>query len=68
MLVECRSDSVYAERPLAFTWHGQRLAVQMVLQSWRTPSAKCFLVRAADQQIYELAYDKTANEWHIHPI
>lgn len=66
MPVECRSDTEYAERPLAFTWQEQRLEIQDILQSWRTPNGKRFRVLTADDQIFDLIFDETTAEWQIH--
>jgi hypothetical protein len=43
-LVECRSDSAYAGRPLAFTFQGQRFEVADVLSRWRAPDGTGFRV------------------------
>ena len=62
--VECYSGVEYAERPTAFTWQGQRLAVEDVLQRWRAPGFKCFQVRAGGQ-LFELRYDEHAGGWQV---
>jgi hypothetical protein len=46
--VECYAGHRYPERPLAFTWRGERLTVEQVEGQWRTPAGLSFLVRAAD--------------------
>ena len=66
MTVECRSDSEYAERPLALVWEGQRYEVAEILSQWRTPSGKWFCVRTVSEQIFRLHYDEHAHEWFIH--
>jgi hypothetical protein len=65
MLVECRSDTEYAERPVALHWQEQRLEIVEILARWRTPQAKYFRVRTADDQLFELIYDQAANCWQI---
>jgi hypothetical protein len=65
--VECYSGVEYAERPTAFDWQGQRLAVDEVLQRWRTPGFKCFRVRASEQT-FELRYDEHTGDWQIEMI
>jgi hypothetical protein len=67
-LVECRSEVEYAEKPVALTWDGRRLAVTAILARWRTPRAKHFRVSTEAGQIFELVYLTAAGEWHIHPI
>ncbi len=66
MLVECRSDTEYAERPVALYWQEQRLEIVDILSRWRTPEGKRFRVRTADGQLFELNYDQVENLWEIH--
>ncbi len=66
MPVECRSDIEYAERPLAFTWQGQRHEIQDILQAWRIPNGKRFRVLTTDDQIFDLFFDEPTAEWQIH--
>lgn len=63
--VECRSDAAYAERPLAFTWRGERREVAQVLQRWRSPAGKGFRVRAQDGDVFSLFYDEDKDAWQI---
>jgi hypothetical protein len=65
MRVECRSDSEYAERPVALYWQEQRLEIVEILARWRTPAGKGFRVRTADDQIFELTYDEITADWLI---
>ncbi len=65
--VECLSDSIYAERPIALTWEGRRLEITEILARWRTPRERCFRVRTRDQAVFDLTLDET-DGWHIHPI
>ena len=65
MLVECHSDSDYADRPTALYWNGQRLEVEAVEQQWRTPEGKWFRVRTKDGQVFELGYIEAEGEWRI---
>ena len=66
--VECRSDSEYADRPLALTWQGRRLEIAEILASWRGPGEKGFRVKTTDGQAFELAYRELPDEWHIQPL
>jgi len=66
-IVECRSDTEYAERPLALTWNGQRHEVAEILSSWRSPGEKGFRVKTSDGQIFELTYREVPDEWKIKP-
>ena len=65
--VECRSDWEYAQRPLAFTWQGQRITVLEVLAESRTPDDRRFIVRTAQPGNFELIYDLHLDQWIIHP-
>jgi len=65
MLVECRSDTEYAERPIALYWQEQRLEIVEILSRWRTPDGKRFRVRTADGQFFELTYNQVENLWDI---
>ena len=65
MRVECRSDSDYAERPIALYWHEGRLEVAEILSRWRTPEGKGFRVRTVDDQIFELTYNEMYADWQI---
>lgn len=65
MHIECRSDTEYAERPVAFTWQGKRLEVVEISDRWRTPDGKGFRVRTADDHIFELFYQEMTCEWEI---
>lgn len=65
MLVECRSDTEYAERPIALHWQGQRLEIAEILARWRKPGNKGFRVRTTDDQIFELIYNEVEADWQI---
>jgi hypothetical protein len=67
-IVECRSDSEYAERPLALTWQDRRLEVAEILARWRGPGEKGFRVKTVDGQAFELTYRQIPDEWVIQPI
>ncbi len=66
-LVECRSDSEYAERPIAFFWDGERLAVEQILDRRRMPEGKRFTVQAVGGGIYDLVYDQAEDAWTVSP-
>ncbi|OGN75737.1 MAG: hypothetical protein A2X25_02940 [Chloroflexi bacterium GWB2_49_20] len=65
-IVTCHSDYEYAERPVALTWKNQRLEITEIIERWRIPGARCFRVRTADGQIFELFYGELYDEWRIH--
>lgn len=64
-LVECRSDSEYAERPLALTWQEERRQVTEIVQRWREPGKKVFLVKTSDEQFFQLTYYESSDQWEI---
>jgi hypothetical protein len=63
--VECYSGSRYAERPLAFTWEGQRQEITAVEAEWRTPAGRTFQVRTREDLCFLLAYDEARDDWQI---
>ncbi len=65
LLVICRSDSSYAERPIGLIWSGQRLEIQVIVDRWRTPEGKGFRVVTSDDQVFELFYNEQWIEWSI---
>lgn len=64
-IVECRSDSTYAERPVAFTWQGLHLDVVEILARWRAPGTRGFRVRTPGGVAFELVYDENSDVWSI---
>jgi len=64
--VICRSDSHYAERPVAIVWQGRQLGILAILDRWRTPDGRWFRVVAGDDGIFELFYNEQWDEWSIH--
>jgi hypothetical protein len=63
--VECHSGFAYAERPVALTWDNQRLEIDEILATWRTPGERRFRVRTRDRQTFELAYRESDDDWKI---
>jgi hypothetical protein len=51
------------ERPLSFTWKGERLAVRQVLEQGYGPDSLFFKVAAADGGVYLLQYHRSADSW-----
>jgi hypothetical protein len=66
--VECRSDSDYAERPLALTWDGRRYEIAEIVSRWRGPYEKGFRVKTADGNAFELTYREIPDEWQVQLI
>lgn len=63
--VECYSGVAYAERPVAVYWQAQRLVVEQVLRSWRTPQGLGFDVVVIDGRRFHLSYDESSDTWHL---
>jgi hypothetical protein len=57
------SGSRYGERPLAFTWDGERLEVAGVQRQWRTPEGMCYRVITQDEQLFDLLYLEDQDLW-----
>lgn len=66
--VECRSDSDYAERPLALLWEGRRMEIAEIVATWRGPGEKGFRIKTVDGAAFDLAYHEIPDEWHVQPI
>jgi hypothetical protein len=64
-LVECHSGFTYADRPVALTWERRRLEITRILSEWNTPEKNYFRVITEDGQEFELAYNRSADEWQI---
>ena len=63
----CRSDSEYAERPVALYWQGRRLEISQILARWRTPEGKHFLVEVQENALFDLYYDECLKTWQVRP-
>ena len=67
-IVECRSDTEYAERPLSLIWRGHHYEVAEILARWRGPGEKGFRVKTIDGFAFELTYQEISDDWHVLPI
>ena len=63
--VHAYSGMAYADRPRAFFWEAQEIAVLEVQAALRTPSGKSFRVLAEDKKLYLLNYDETSESWFV---
>ena len=66
--VECRSDSEYAERPLALTWEDHHFEIAEIVARWRGPHEKGFRVKTTSGQAFDLTYRELPDEWLVQPI
>ena len=67
-VVECLSDAEYADRPLAFTWQGQRLEIAEILARTHTPNEKGFRIKTTDGQAFDLIYREIPDDWLVLPF
>lgn len=65
--VEFLSGQTYADRPIAIVWEGRRLPIQSIEARWRFPGGRRFLIKTADERLFELNYLEVEDEWNIHP-
>jgi hypothetical protein len=64
-IVECRSDTEYAERPLSLIWQGRRHEIAEILARWRGPAEKGFRVKTVNGLSFELTYQELSDNWHV---
>ena len=67
-VVECRSDTHYAERPLSLTWDGRRHEIAEIIARWRGPGEYGFRVKTTSGEAFELTYQELSDDWHVQPI
>jgi hypothetical protein len=67
-LVECLSGAEYADRPLAFTWQGQRLEIAEILARSRAPNEKAFRIKTTDGRAFDLVYREISDDWLVLPF
>lgn len=67
-IVECRSDSEYAERPLSLAWDGSRYEIAEIVARWRGPSEKGFRVKTVEGLAFDLTHREISDEWLVQPI
>jgi hypothetical protein len=67
-IVECRSDTEFAERPLALIWDGTRYEIAEIVARWHGPNEKGFRVKTAEGPAFELTYREVPDEWQVQPI
>lgn len=67
-IVECHSEFEYPERPVAFTWQGERIHIDEIVAQWRTPNGKRFRVSCEDGRAFEIVFTEDTDQWDIRPI
>jgi hypothetical protein len=65
--VFCHSGYTYAQRPLAFLYHKERLEVVTVEAEWASPEGRAFWVNTSDGRQFKLFYEQTGDRWLIIP-
>jgi hypothetical protein len=53
-LVECHAGYRYAQRPVAFSWLGERKLVEAVLDQWLTPESAVSNAPISDLVYYDI--------------
>jgi hypothetical protein len=66
--VFCHSDSVYAERPTALEWDGEKVFIEQIISRARVPGGKIFRVRTTNEQLFDLHYDEVNDLWEIQSL
>jgi hypothetical protein len=66
--VECYAAARYPERPIAFLWGGERLAVAEVERQWRTPVEIVFRVRTESGGRFDLSFCEATGKWDIREL
>ncbi len=64
--VECRSEFNYPGRPESIWLRGNRHYVELVLDSWRTPSGLHYRVVVENDDVFEFFYSEADDLWKIH--
>jgi len=63
--VEAYAGASYPERPTTVRYKNQRLEVEQVIRSWRTPDALHFLVELETLGRATLSYRYQADAWSL---
>jgi hypothetical protein len=63
--VESYSGYKLHERPKRFTWDGQWLAVENILDRWYSQNYTCFLVATAEGGRFLLKYQERQDFWEV---
>lgn len=63
--VECYSGYSYAQEPRTFIFEHEQRLVTDVRKRWREPCGPFFEVLADDGAAYLLAYNESADQWHV---
>ncbi len=66
-IVRCHAGWHYPEHPQALFWEDKWLDVIHVLHEWRRPDGYGYVVRTADEKLFELHYYEDSDSWQIKP-
>lgn len=61
--VECYTDSKSQESPIAFVLRERRYLVEEIVDRWFGEGSSYYKVKADDQNVYLLKYDKRLSRW-----
>jgi hypothetical protein len=63
--VEARFERDGTLRPLSFDWKGRRYLVESQGRQWEEKDVQHFLVMVGEDQVFELAYFPSENQWKL---
>jgi len=63
--VESYAGSRAEEHPFRFFTANRKIEITSIENSWVTPEARCFKVKADDGYIYELEYNESHDRWSL---
>ncbi len=66
--VSCYSGYKASERPINFTFRGQKLLVEEILDRWYGVNHSYFKILANDQRVYIIRYDEDEDLWTLEKI
>ncbi len=66
--VSCYSGYKADERPINFTFRGQKLTVEEIIDRWYGINVSYFKILANDQKIYLIKYDHDEELWTLEKI
>lgn len=66
--VECISSAKYGERPTAVLIEQERLEIEAIIRSWRSPDGPVFQVLTKNDQAFELTFNEASDQWSFSAI
>jgi hypothetical protein len=63
VIVFCRSEDSYPQKPVALIWDGVRLEVETIFSRSRMPDGMQFKVKATGDRSFKLYYQEENDRW-----